>query len=204
MARLKSAACVFVGPARIGRGVFAARAFRPGDTVLAIEGRVVNYVRLWEREGSRYAANCIRFGPETYLDPGDGPAGFLNHSCVPNAAVAKAANRLYLVAVRRIAKGKEIVFDYSTTIGDDDVWTMRCRCGHRSCRRVIRNFGSLPTALRARYFENGFVPPFIVRTLADRSVVMSRHASRVPCLVSRYALRLHRHHAHELNRRRRE
>ena len=115
---------VFVGPARVGRGVFAGKRYRPGEMVFAIEGRVVNYERLWEREGSRFANNCIRFGPETYLDPGDGPAGFVNHSCAPNSAIAKEANRLYVVAARRIAKGDEVVFDYSTTIGDDDVWRM--------------------------------------------------------------------------------
>jgi len=183
MARMTKADPVFVAPAGIGRGVFAARTFRRGDTVLTIEGRVVNYERLWEREGSRYAANCIRFGPETYLDPGDGPAAFLNHSCAPNAAIGKTANRLQLIAARRIAADEELVFDYSTTIGDDDVWRMRCRCGQPSCRRLIRNFGSLPPALRQHYLANGFVPPFIVRTLADPSFVMSRHAGLSSSLI---------------------
>jgi SET domain-containing protein len=176
MARVKNAARVFVAPARVGRGVFAARSFRRGDTVLTIEGRIVNYMRLWEREGTRYAANCIRYGPETYLDPADGPAAYLNHSCVPNVAIAKTNNRLHLVAARRITTNEEIMFDYSTTIGDDDVWRMRCRCGEPSCRRLIRNFGSLPDELREHYLAHGFVPPYIVRTLSDRSFVMSRHA----------------------------
>jgi hypothetical protein len=174
MARIVSADRVFVGPARVGRGVVAARSFRGGDAVIALEGRVVNYALLWKRVGSRFAANCIRFGPETYLDPEDGFGAFLNHSCAPNAAIVKMANRLHLVAARRIAKGEEVVIDYSTTIGDDDVWRMRCRCGQPSCRRVIRNFGSLPAELRARYLTNGFVPPFIVRTLADRSGITAR------------------------------
>ena len=175
---------VFVGPGRIGRGVFSARSFRRGDTVLAIEGRVVNYMRLWEHEGSRFANNCIRFGPETYIDPGDGPAGFLNHSCAPNSAINKAANRLYVVAARRIAKGEEILFDYSTTIGDDDVWRMRCNCGDTACRRLVRNFGSLPRERRAYYLENGFVPAFIVRTLADRGLLgLSRHAGLSSSLI---------------------
>lgn len=159
---------MLVAPAPVGRGLFARRAFRRRETVLAIRGRVVHYDLLWQREGSAFSANCIRFGPETYLDPGDGPARYLNHSCEPNTAVTKRANRLYLVAKRRIARGEEIVFDYSTTIGDDDLWRMRCRCGQPSCRRVIRNFGSLPIERRAYYLANGFVPAFIVRTLADR------------------------------------
>ena len=183
MARLTRAKVV-VGPARVGRGLFAARSFRRGDTVLEIEGRVVNYRRLWEHEGSRFAANCIRFGPETYLDPGDSPAGFLNHSCAPNSAITKRANRLRVFAARRIAQGEEIVFDYSTTIGDDDVWRMRCKCGDASCRRLIRNFGSLPLERRAYYIEHGFVPPFIVRTLADCGLVgLSRHAGLSSSLI---------------------
>jgi hypothetical protein len=170
MARLTTAPPVFVAPARVGRGLFAARAFRRGETIVPIEGRVVDYRLLWKRQGSRFSANCFRFGPETYLDPGDGPGAFLNHSCAPNAAIVKTANRLYLVAAGRILKGSEIAIDYSTTIGDDDVWRMRCRCGTPRCRRVIRNFGSLPQELRAHYLANGFVPPFVVRTLTGDSI----------------------------------
>ena len=168
MARVTAKPGVAVGPARNGRGVFAARSFRRGETILPIEGRIVHYELLWEREGSKYAANCIRFGPETYLDPSTSPAQFLNHSCNPNAAVTKVANRLYLIAGRRIIRGEEIVFDYSTTIGDDDVWRMRCNCGSTQCRRLIRNFGSLPAGQRAFYLANGFVPHFIRRTLVKR------------------------------------
>jgi hypothetical protein len=177
MARMTIADGVSVGPARVGRGLFAARGFRRGEVVLAIHGRIVNYALLWKYEGSAFSANCIRFGPETYLDPGDGPARYLNHSCRPNTAIAKVANRLRLVAACRIAKGEEIAFDYSTTIGDDDVWRMRCRCGQAECRRLIRNFGALPVDRRAYYLEHGFVPGFIVRTLTDRrSFSMSRRA----------------------------
>jgi len=169
MARVASSDRVIVGPARIGRGLIAARAFRGGDEVIALTGRVVDFTLLWEREGSRFSANCIRFGPETYLDPGNGFGAYLNHSCAPNSAVAKTANRLRLVATRRIAKGDEVVIDYSTTIGDDDVWRMRCNCGQPACRRVVRNFGSLPRPLRRFYLSNGLLPPFIVRTLVERS-----------------------------------
>jgi hypothetical protein len=178
MARMTKLGDVFVGPARVGRGLFAGRAFRRCETVLVIRGRLVHYSLLWKREGSAFSANCIRFGPESYLDPGDGPARYLNHSCAPNTAVTKRSNRLCLVATRRISKGEEIVFDYSTTIGDDDVWRMRCKCGDASCRGLIRNFGSLPIERRGYYLENGFVPAFIVRTLTDRA---SRRPRKVTC-----------------------
>jgi hypothetical protein len=161
-------AAVVIAPARIGRGLFATTSVRPGDTISRIEGRIVGYKVLWRRRGSRFSANCIRFGPDTYLDPGKGVCRFLNHSCEPNAGIRKTSNRLFLFAAKRIAAGSEIAIDYSTTIGDDDIWTMRCRCGSRQCRKTIRNFGSLPVAVKRRYMREGLVPGYIIRTLDER------------------------------------
>jgi len=155
---------VTVAPARNGLGLFAAKAFEPGETVLTIDGRVVHHRVLWQRRGS-FADNCFRYGPLTYLDPGDHPARYLNHSCEPNAAIRKAKNRILLVAAAPIGRGDEIVFDYSTTIGDDDIWTMRCNCGEPSCRGRIKRFGSLPRALKERYVGDGLVPKYIIATL---------------------------------------
>jgi hypothetical protein len=159
-----------IDPARHGMGLFAGTSVRPGEPILRIDGRIVHHRVLWRRKGSRFSDNCIRFGPETYLDPGDGAARFVNHSCAPNAGIQKVANRLFLFAAKRIAAGSEITFDYSTTIGDDDIWTMRCSCGYRLCRKTIRNFGSLPAALKRRYVSRGLVPGYILRTLTERVI----------------------------------
>jgi hypothetical protein len=162
---------LLVAPARNGLGLKAARSFDRCETLIKLEGRVVHHGLLWRRQGSRFSANCIRFGPETYLDPRDGFGAYLNHSCAPNAGIRKSRNQLFLFAARRISAGSEIVIDYSTTIGDDDIWTMRCRCGSDECRRIIRNFGSLTEDLRRRYLRMGLVPPYIVRTLTERIVL---------------------------------
>ena len=168
-----SSSRVLVGPARIGLGLFAARAYRPKQTIIKISGRIVSPDLLWDRGGS-FAANCIRFGPETYLDPGDSPGRYINHSCEPNAGIRKANNQLFVFAAQRIGAGEEIVFDYSTTLGDDDIWTLRCNCGRPSCRGTIKRFGSLPMAVKRRYLEAGLVPRYIVATLGHHR---SRHLS---------------------------
>jgi hypothetical protein len=155
---------VVVRSARNGKGLFATRRYEPGDRILDVCGRIYSHRVLWRRGGA-FADNCYRFGPETYLDPGEGVAKYVNHSCAPNAAVGKENNRLYLFAAEPIASGDEIVFDYSTILGDDDVWTMRCNCGDRYCRRRIKRFGSLPSDVKERYLSEGLVPPFIVKTL---------------------------------------
>jgi SET domain-containing protein len=155
---------VEVRPCRIGMGLFAARAFAPGDTILVVRGRVLDWRVIRRRRGPSQD-NCYRFGPETYLDPGKHVSRYVNHSCAPNAGVRKAHHRLVLFAATAIAAGQEITFDYSTLIGDDDIWTMRCRCGARRCRKVIRSFGALPARVRRRYRRRGVVPAFILDTL---------------------------------------
>ena len=87
----------------------------------------------------------------------------MNHSCEPNAGIRKINNQLFLFAARAIAAGKEIVIDYSTILADDDIWTMRCNCGRRTCRKKIRRFGSLPLELKRRYLRDGLVPKHIAK-----------------------------------------
>jgi hypothetical protein len=158
---------VVVRRARNGLGLFTTRAFRPGETIIRIAGRIVPPDLLWARGGT-FMDNCIRFGPETYLDPGDSPGRYVNHSCEPNAGIRKHNNQLFLFAAVRLRPRVEITFDYSTTIGDDDIWTMRCNCGRSTCRKRVRRFGSLPAELQQKYRSRGLVPGYIVRTLWER------------------------------------
>ena len=162
---------VVVGPARNGKGLFAARSFSSGETIIKVTGRVVDYRVLWQR-GGRFAANCLRFGPDTYLDPSESPGRYVNHSCEPNAGIRKERNQLFLFAARRMSRREEILLDYSTTIGDDDIWTMRCNCGAPTCRRIVKRFGTLPAALRRSYLRDGLVPKHIIRTLTEADLAV--------------------------------
>jgi len=155
---------IVVKATRNGSGIFASADFARGNVIAKIAGRAVHHRVLWRRGGS-FAANCIRFGPNTYLDPSSEAGRYLNHSCEPNAGIRKWNNQLFLVAAERIQKGTQIVIDYSTTLGDDDIWTMRCNCGTKKCRKTIRRFGTLPAALQLEYLSADLVPRYIVETL---------------------------------------
>lgn len=155
---------VYVGTSRTGKGLFAARNFTPKETIVPIRGRVYDWSVLLRRGGA-FMDNCFRFGEETYLDPGNGPGRWLNHSCSPNAAIRFERNTLYLFAARRIRADQEVVIDYSTILGDDDAWRMYCRCGSARCRRWISRFGRLPPALRKTYLRRGLVAANILPTL---------------------------------------
>jgi len=155
---------VTVRDARIGLGIFASRRFSQGRTIGRIGGRVHHWRVLWKRGGS-FLANCFRFGDDTYLAPGKGLGRYLNHSCRPNAAIRKRANTLVLFAARDIRAGDEIVIDYSTITGDDDIYRMRCHCGGPHCRQWIGRFGLLPLPLQLNYARRGLLPEFMLGAL---------------------------------------
>ncbi len=152
---------------RNGRGLVSLRPFATGERIAVIRGRVLPAARvwaLWSRDPRR-AANCIRFGPEAYLDPHGELGAFANHSCRPNSSLHREGRVLVLRALRRIAAGRELTHDYSTFTGADDVWTMRCNCGEPNCRGLVRSVDRLSAAVRRRYIRRGAIPAFVLATM---------------------------------------
>jgi SET domain-containing protein len=122
-----------------GLGVFAARAFEPGELILRFQGRVVHRDDLaaltpWEREhlGELTAATYQVLPP---------PRCYLNHACRPNAVSSSQA----VHAWRAITAGEEITIDYRLNAHDDgDVWEMQCLCdAHDAPHVVIGDFFTL-------------------------------------------------------------
>jgi SET domain-containing protein len=107
----------YIAECPIGRGLFAGESIAAGTEILRLTGPILtlNEVRA---KGPSQAANALQIGIDRYLDL-EVPGRFINHSCCPNAAVIRDTT---LVAIRQIAAGEEIRFDYSTTISDG--WTM--------------------------------------------------------------------------------
>lgn len=79
--------------------------------------------------------------PVTYLfGLGDGSvvidghcmAMFINHSCDPNCETDEEDGRVWITAIRNIAAGEEITYDYCLYDGGDE--EQLCNCGAGSCR----------------------------------------------------------------------
>lgn len=143
-----------VSDCSVGRGLFAGRAYLPGELILVFFG--TRFDRTHGIHDTESGANLLQTGWRTYILP-EPPAIFANHSCNPNTGLKKGRR---LVAIRPIAVGEEIRFDYSTTMAED-FWTMACRCDDPACRGVVRDFKYLPHDVQARYLELGIVPRFI-------------------------------------------
>lgn len=151
---------------RNGRGIVALKAFVPGVTVCHIKGKVVSGEAVWRHWDTdpRRGENCFRYDADHYLDPEGEIGAYANHSCNPNAGIVKTGRRLLLQAIRPIAAGDEITHDYSTLLGADDVWRMKCNCGADNCRKVVRSFCRLPAATLRRYRRLGVIPDYIRAT----------------------------------------
>jgi SET domain-containing protein len=156
-----------VQPVRNGLGIVAAKRFRPGSLICEIKGKIVTAKTVWRywETDPRLGENCFRYSPERYLNPEGEIGQYANHSCSPNTGIVKKDRRLLLKAIASIAPGEEVTHDYSTLLGADDIWKMRCNCGAAHCRRWVRNMGALPAAVLRKYRQLGVVPDFIYASL---------------------------------------
>jgi SET domain len=129
-----------------GRGAFATRRIPQGETIAAIQG--------WHARTNELLENwfAMQVGPDTWLcSEGTHLDDCINHSCDPNAGFV--SGEPVLVALRDIAPGEEIGWDYSTSISEVG-WSLECRCSAANCRGVIRSWGELTMAERERLQPN--------------------------------------------------
>jgi uncharacterized protein len=64
---------------------------------------------------------------------GDGIAAFINHSCDPNCEADEVKGRVIIRAIRNIAAGEEIAYDYNLYDGNLED-PAPCFCGAKKCR----------------------------------------------------------------------
>lgn len=113
---------VFIADCELGRGVFAAKAFAEGETILRFTGQMIRYPDTVAKGDAE--ANPLQVGRDTYIDL-EVPGVIVNHSCEPNAGIH---GDVVLVALRPISLGEEIRYDYSTTMWEAPP-TGRCLAG---------------------------------------------------------------------------
>lgn len=143
---------------KYGQGVFAAKLFAKGEIILQAKGPILDYDDF--EDGSYEDEHCLQIGERTFLGSSGEIDDYVNHSCEPNAGYRIQGTQADLIAIRDIAAGEEITYDYSTTMHNDHN-EMTCGCGAASCRGLIRDFQYLPPELQAKYITAGIVPDFL-------------------------------------------
>ena len=118
-----------------GRGVFPREPIAKGRRILAFQGRALPSAALTDD------MMAMQIGPDLWLcSDGSLLDDYVNHSCDPNAGFADGEPVLF--ALRDIAAGEEICWDYSTSISEAG-WTLECRCESKYCRVIVRSWGEL-------------------------------------------------------------
>jgi len=137
-----------------GRGVFAREKIAVEQKIIRFTGPILRYA---DTTPQTYA---VQIGPDKYLGASGGFDDCVNHSCDPNAGLIIDGNEADLIAIRDIAEGEEIFFDYSTTLDEDD-FEMTCHCGSNRCRGRIRDGKYLPEDIWQRYLSLGIIPDYV-------------------------------------------
>jgi hypothetical protein len=75
-------------------------------------------------------------GNGDHVVDGDGIAAFINHSCDPNCETDEIDGRILVIAIRNIAAGEELVYDYNLYDGEPDD-PAPCHCGTKKCRGTL-------------------------------------------------------------------
>jgi hypothetical protein len=173
---------IYIGKSPLGNGLFARTGIRRGSVICRLTGPIINFRDVCRK--GKLASYPLQIGYDKYIDLRS-PGCYANHSCKPNAGIRDGFN---LVAIRNIHKCAEVCYDYSTTM-DEDCYVLRCRCGARSCRQLVKDFRLLHPRIRQKYLKMGIVMPFICRKY-----------ERV-CVTSRQVLPVNRNHVGRSRRR---
>ena len=131
-----------------GRGVFAARTIRKGETVIEYRGKRMTWDEACEQPASDdadpYHTFLFSLDDGRVIDAaiGGNAARWINHSCAPNCETYEdERGRVYVAARRKIRPGEELSYDYRLEIEGKVGKRMRkayaCRCGARRCRGTM-------------------------------------------------------------------
>lgn len=146
-----------------GKGVFALKNFKNGETIFEFKGKKFTYNELPYPYDS-VTDHYVQIDKNLYMGPSGETDDFFNHSCNPNSGLKIDNEKVTLVAIKNINIGDEITWDYSTTMDEDD-WEMNCLCGSQNCRGKIRDFKFLNKDIQQKYMGLGIVPEYITKNI---------------------------------------
>ena len=130
-----------------GRGVFAEVAIAQGEIILEYAGEVID----WDEALRRHPRDPSDPNHTFYFHLEDGrvidggvrgnSARWINHACDPNCESEESDGRIFIRALRDIAAGEELSFDYRLVIDARHTPKLKkayaCRCGSPKCRGTM-------------------------------------------------------------------
>jgi len=130
-----------------GQGAFATRPIKRGTRIIEYTGERISHDEADKRYDdtgmSRHHTFLFSIDKSKVIDAavGGNDARFINHSCAPNCEAVDEKKRIYIEAIRDIAEGEELSYDYAYERDgtEDEEWERlyMCKCGAPTCRGTI-------------------------------------------------------------------
>ena len=143
-----------------GRGLFAVDPLSPGE-IIAVWGVRITTVEEFHTLPEPVRKLSLQIEEDFFLvlQGGENGADYINHSCQPNAGMA---GQIVVTAMRFIARGEEICYDYAMTDGGpcDE---FECCCGSVECRGKVTGGDWQRPELWTRY--EGYFSPYLARRI---------------------------------------
>lgn len=131
-----------------GKGVFALQDIAEGETIIEYVGEVIS----WQEAQDRHPHDpsdpnhtfYFQIDGDRVIDAlhGGNSSRWINHSCDPNCEAEETDDgRVFIKALRPIAPGEELSYDYGLTIDERYTPALKkryeCRCGAPECRHTM-------------------------------------------------------------------
>jgi SET domain-containing protein len=116
-------------------GCYTLEAIPKGRRVLEYDGPRVSKDIADERYADRPVTYLFGLLDRGEVIDGFGTAMFVNHSCAPNCTTEESNGRIYIRAIRDIAAGEELLYEYNLYDSDDEA--ADCYCGAPHCRGTM-------------------------------------------------------------------
>ena len=116
-------------------GCYTTRPFKKGERVIEYGGPRFTKAEADARYKDRDITYLFSCGDDGAIIDGFGTAMFINHSCNPNCQTVDVRGHIYIIAVRDIAAGEELTYEYNLHDSDDS--NADCYCGALACRGTM-------------------------------------------------------------------
>jgi hypothetical protein len=152
------------------RGAFALEPIAKGELIAVFGGDVYDWAALQALSPATRSLSLQVADGLFLVSAKPGAGDYLNHSCNPNAGLS---GQICLVAMRDIAAGEEIRFDYAMcdSLPYDE---FKCSCGEPNCRGRVSGDDWKIGELQERYA--GYFSPYLQRRIDLLSAKRTRKA----------------------------
>ncbi len=143
-----------------GKGVFAVQDIAAGETLIEYVGEIIS----WQEAQDRHPHDpkdpnhtfYFHVDEDRVIDAlhGGNSSRWINHSCDPNCEADEVDGRIFIKALRDIAAGEELNYDYGLVIEERYTPKLKaeypCWCGAARCRGTLLAPKRRPAAPKKR------------------------------------------------------